>query len=217
MLIDLHTHTYPRSDDSFMTADELVEAAKSLGLDGVCLTEHDRFWLMDDIRALSRKHNFLVIPGCEINTDDGHVVVFGLRRYVFGLHKPPFLRQLLDQRGGVMIAAHPYRHRFLQEPAKNLDARQEMLQHAAADGFFRLCDAIEGINGRATAPQTQFSVDLKHHLGMGMTGGSDAHRVSQLGKAATEFETPITGLADLVRELKSGRFRAVDLRNGSQQ
>ncbi|HIN06137.1 MAG TPA: PHP domain-containing protein, partial [Dehalococcoidia bacterium] len=40
LLIDLHLHTYPKSDDSFMTPDDLIEAAKSQGLDGICLTEH---------------------------------------------------------------------------------------------------------------------------------------------------------------------------------
>ena len=48
-----------------------------------------------------------------------------------------------------------------------------------------------------------------------MTAGSDAHKVEQIGAAATEFDNPIAGLNDLIRELKGGRFRPVDLRNGS--
>lgn len=215
MLIDLHTHSYPRSDDSFMGADELIDAAKTTGLDGICLTEHDHFWSMAEIRELSQRHSFLVLPGCEINTDDGHMVVFGLHRYVFGLHKPAFVRQLVERLGGVIIAAHPYRHRFLEEPGRKPEVRSEMLERAAGDGFFHLCDAIEGINGRANPLENQFSNDLGSRLDMRTTAGSDAHRVSQVGKAATEFQAAITGLADLVRELKSGRFRAVDLRNGN--
>lgn len=214
MLIDLHTHSYPGSDDSFTGADELIDAAKTLGLDGVCLTEHDHFWSMDEARKLSRKHNFLVLPGCEINTDDGHILVFGLERYIFGLHKPAFVHHLVEQRGGVIIAAHPYRRRFLEEPARNPEARSGMLQRATADGFFHLCDAIEGINGRGNLWENQFSNDLGQRLGMRMTGGSDAHRINQLGTAATQFQTKITDLADLLRELRAGRFQAIDLRNG---
>ena len=86
MLIDLHTHTYPKSDDSFVGIDELIERAKALKLDGICLTEHDSFWSTDEVRELSRRHEFLVLPGCEINTDTGHAIVFGLDQYVFGLH-----------------------------------------------------------------------------------------------------------------------------------
>ena len=81
LYIDLHTHTYPNSDDSFLSPDELVEAAKGLGLDGVCITEHYYFWDPWDILALSKKHDFLALPGCEVNTDEGHVLVFGMEMY----------------------------------------------------------------------------------------------------------------------------------------
>ena len=214
MLIDLHTHSYPKSDDCFMGVDELIEGARSKGLDGICLTDHDIFWSPDEVRALTRRHNFLVLPGCEINTDTGHVIVFGLHRYIFGLHKPDFLHGMVLQDGGVLIAAHPYRRRFLEEPARQPSARAEMLDRASGDGFFGICDAIEGINGRANEVQTDFSLDLGSRLAMKMTGGSDAHRVEQLGTAATLFQREITGLVDLIEELKGGRFQAVDLRNG---
>ncbi|MCI0788248.1 MAG: PHP domain-containing protein, partial [Chloroflexi bacterium] len=148
MLIDLHTHSYPHSDDSFMSVDELIEGSKSLGLDGICLTDHDAFWTDEQIRDLSSKHEFLVIPGCEINTEAGHVLVFGLSQYEFGMHKPEFLRASVDQVDGVMIAAHPYRRRFLEEPAERPGVREEMLERASGDGFFRMCRGIEALNGR---------------------------------------------------------------------
>ena len=37
MLIDLHTHTKPRSWDSFITPDEMVDLAKQSGLDAVAI------------------------------------------------------------------------------------------------------------------------------------------------------------------------------------
>ena len=208
MLIDLHTHSYPKSDDSFVEIDELIDNAKILGLDGICLTEHDAFWAAEDVRELSRRHKFLVLPGCEINTDTGHVIVFGLEQYIFGLHKLDFLLQSVRQRSGAIIAAHPYRRRFLEDPGRQTQARQDMLERACGDEFFQHCDAIEGINGRGTEVQNLFSQDLGDRLGANMTGGSDAHRLEQLGTAATRFERPITGLEELIRELKAGRFRA---------
>lgn len=214
MLIDLHTHSYPKSDDSFMGVDDLVVAAKAAGIDGICLTEHDTFWSAEETGALSRRHDFLVLPGCEINTDTGHVLVFGLEEYLFGLHKPDYLRQAAAREGAVIVAAHPYRRRFLAEPGRAPEARTEMLERASADGFFRICDAIESINGRGTDMDNRFSRDLAELLGTKMTGGSDAHRPEQLGTAATRFQRPIGGLDDLIRELRAGRFRPVDLRNG---
>jgi predicted metal-dependent phosphoesterase TrpH len=214
MLIDLHTHSYPSSDDSFMSADELIEEARRLGLDGVCLTDHDAFWSGEETRALSRRHDFLVLPGVELNTDSGHVLVFGLDRYLFGMHKPAFLRQLVDQKGGVMIAAHPYRRRFLEEPGRKAESRGEMLDRAGGDEFFGYCDAIEGINGRGSDQENWFSLELRDRLAMRSTGGSDAHRIGQIGTAATRFQARITGLPDLIEEIRLGRFCPVDLKNG---
>ena len=212
MLIDLHTHSYPHSDDSFMSVDELIEGSKSLGLDGICLTDHDAFWTDEQIRDLSSKHEFLVIPGCEINTEAGHVLVFGLSQYEFGMHKPEFLRASVDKVDGVMIAAHPYRRRFLEEPAERPGVREEMLERASGDGFFRMCRGIEALNGRGLAVQNQFSLELGGRLSTNMTAGSDAHKVEQIGTGATEFQRPVSCLEDLIRELREGRYQPVDLR-----
>ncbi len=207
MLIDLHTHSYPKSDDSFAGVDDLIDRAKALGLDGICLTDHDEFWTQDAVRTLSRRHDFLVLPGSEVNTDAGHILVFGLDRYVFGLHKPHFLRRAVDRCQGVMVAAHPYRRRFLAAPGREPRARAEMLERAVADAFFPLCDAIEGVNGRGLPSENDFSRELGAALNLKCTGGSDAHRLEQLGTVATRFERPIRGLADLIREIKAGRFQ----------
>ncbi len=214
MLIDLHVHTYPKSDDAFMGIEELIEAAKAAGLDGICLTEHDAFWPPAEAEALSQKHGFLVLPGAEINTDTGHVLVFGLDRYIFGLHKPDFLRDAVAERGAVSIAAHPYRRRFLEEPARQPAARAKMLERAKSDKSFEFCHAIEGLNGRGSLMENEFSLDLSELWGANITAGSDAHRTEQVGTAATRFQQAIGGLEDLVRELREGRFEAVDLRGG---
>ena len=213
MLIDLHCHTYPKSDDCFMSVDELIEGAKASGLDGVCLTEHDAFWDADEAQELSRRHDFLVIPGCEINTDTGHALVFGLDHYEFGLHRPEYLRERVERAGGVIVAAHPYRRRFLADPAKRPGARDEMLERATGDDFFQMCQAIEGLNGRGSDVQNLFSQDLGARLDCVLTAGSDAHRVEQLGTAATEFSGDVESLEDLIFQLREGCCRPVDLRN----
>ena len=214
LLIDLHTHTYPRSDDSFMTPDELVEAAKGAGLDGVCVTEHDHFWDPLDIVELCKRHNFLVLPGCEINTDGGHLLVYGLNQYVFGMHKPETLRRHVDQAGGVIIAAHPYRRRYLRERGDVPDYTSSMVEKARSDRFFSYCDSIEAFNGRGGQGANAFSADLARCLGLGMVGASDSHRVTQLGSVATEFSSEITCLDDLIVELRAGRCQPVLLDAG---
>ena len=192
-----------------MSVDELIEAAKARGLDGVCLTEHDAFWSAEEIRTLSRRHDFLVLGGTEINTDGGHVLVFGLDQYEFGMHKPATLRARVDQVNGVIIGAHPYRRRFLPEAAP--EARKGMLDRAADDQFFFVCDAVEGVNGRGKPAENLFSQDLASRLSLHVSGGSDAHQLEQVGSAATKFQSKIGKLEDLILELRMGRFEAVVL------
>ena len=212
LLIDLHTHSYPMSDDSFMSVDELIEGARAARLHGVCLTEHDAFWSDEQTRELSRRHDFLVLPGSEINTDAGHVLAFGLRRYEFGMHKPDFLRACADRDGGALIAAHPYRRRFLEEPGRDPAARAGMLERAVGDPFFGLCEAVEALNGRGSMEQNRYSADLADSLSLPFVAGSDAHRTGQIGAAATEFHGKVECLDDLLRLLKSGHCRPIDLR-----
>ncbi len=212
MLIDLHTHSYPKSDDSFVSVDDLIDRAKSLGLDGICLTDHDEFWAPEVVRDLSGKHNFLVLSGSEINTDAGHMLVFGLQKYVFGLHKPAFLRQMVTKHDGIMIAAHPYRRRYLADPGKDPDARAEMLERALADDVFQMCDAIEGWNGRGKTDENSFSQDVGKAFMLKATGGSDSHRLEQMGTVATRFERRIQDLEGFIAEIKAGRFCVESLR-----
>jgi predicted metal-dependent phosphoesterase TrpH len=211
MLIDLHAHTRPISWDSDLTPDKLVELAKAAGLDGVCLTEHDAFWDPADAAALSRKCDLLVLPAIELNTEIGHVLTYGLDRFEWGMHRIDKLAEMVEAAGGVMIAAHPYR-RYMPWYYLEEDELDAALQRAARNPAFKRCAALEAVHGRASPEQNDFSRRLCELLGMPGTGGSDAHQPAQVGRCATRFERPVRDLASLVRELKAGRFQAVQLR-----
>ena len=209
MLIDLHTHTKPLSWDSFLHPDELVERSRNAGLDGICLSEHDYFWKPEDVADLAKRHNYLVLPAIEINTDDGHILVYGLSKYVYGMHRSHELAHHIEEANGAMVAAHPYRRQmpwYLEDPTDY----QEALERAARNPAYKFCAALEAINGRGTQKENQFSQRLCDLMGMPATAGSDAHARIDIGRCATEFERDIRNVEDLIAELKAGRFRPVD-------
>ncbi len=212
MIIDLHTHTQPNSDDSHVGPDQLIERAKQLGLDGVCITDHDRFWRHEEIATLAKAHNFLVLPGCEVTTEEGHLLVFGLRQYVFGMHRAAFVRRLVDQAGGAMLLAHPYRRTYYREREREGHvAYRAMVERACTNRVFSLVEGIEVLNGRGSDPENAFALDIAERLNLKGVGTSDSHRMQDLGTFATEFQRPVRCLEDLVAELKAGRFRPVAL------
>ncbi len=209
MIIDLHTHTQAGSDDSFLDIPEMVERARRCGIDAICLTDHDWFWRKETIDRYRRELGFPILRGCEMNTEDGHFLVFGLERFVFGMHRTAFLKQAVEEAGGAIIMAHPFRRNIFY--GESVEAAVERYcQHPV----FRIIDTVETLNGRASPPQTRFSCLLAEKLGLRGTGGSDAHQISDIGTTATRFEREITSEAELTRELRAGRFQAVDLRAG---
>jgi predicted metal-dependent phosphoesterase TrpH len=210
MLIDLHTHTLPLSDDSELTPDELIEHAKSAGLDAICLTEHDAFWNDDDIAALCRKHDFLVLPGVEINTEEEHLLVFGLKKWILGMTRAAFVMDLVERAGGVVIVAHPFRRRILKSEDPENRRYYRELNRSCENPFYGTVDAVEVSNARGSERQNAFSRELAQRLKLREVAGSDAHKTKDIGRVATFFEREVSTIEELIAELKAGRFRAAD-------
>ncbi len=210
MLIDLHSHTWPLSDDSLLDPGDLIERTKAAGLDGICLTEHDYFWDHDKVRELAQRHQFLVIPGCEINTEEGHLLVFGLRTYSYGMHRARELARLVEAEGGAMVAAHPYRRQMPWKPDDPEDYHRA-LEKAKTNSAYQYCQGLEIENGRGSERENAFARRLATELRMAGTAGTDSHARKDIARCATYFEGDITSVDDLIRELKSGRFYPVAL------
>jgi len=210
MLIDLHTHTQPLSHDSLLTPDDLIEAAKAAGLDAVCLTEHDFVWDPEAARDLARRHSFRIIPAIEVNTEDGHFLAFGIDRYVYGMHRVAELGRLVDEAGGALVAAHPYR-RQLPFHLRHDGDWSEALERALANLAYRHVCAMEALNGRGSERENAFATELCERLGLPAVAASDAHQRDDVGRCATHFERAVTDVTDLIRELRAGRFQPVPL------
>lgn len=209
MIIDIHTHTYPTSIDSLLSPEELIKESKRLGLDGICLTDHDGFWNPDEVLALGREHDYLVLPGCEVTTEEGHLLVYGLSKYIFGMHRASVVKQMVDEVGGVIVVAHPYRRVYRENADKDDASYDEMLDRAARNEVFGKVNAVEVLNSRGSDQENAFSLDVARRFGLKGTGASDAHKLADIGTFATDFERPISCLEEFIEEIKAGRFSPV--------
>ena len=152
MIIDLHVHTVHGSGDSNLSPEQLVEEAARIGLDGACLTEHNRTWDARDLQEFVRDHNHvLLMRAMEVETNMGHITVFGLDGYVPGIWNLEELRRVADKEGAFIVTAHPFRGLF-NPSLTNLLFKEDAhppatVEEAARHPVFGLVDAIEVANG----------------------------------------------------------------------
>lgn len=222
MIIDLHFHTCvpgylrPRELLDFDRRNGLVRQARLRGLHGICLTEHDKVWEKEALRALAEEHGFLVFRGVEVSTnyaEFGHVLVYGLDRYISGIWDVEKLAQVVEGEGGVMFVAHPFREVYSWGNEALLPTLT--LPEACQMPIFQVVHGMEVFNGATRHQANEFALEVCRTLDLKGTGGSDAHSPVGVGSCATIFQNPIRCEEDLVRELRAGRFRAAVRRDGA--
>jgi hypothetical protein len=211
VILDLHIHTSWNSADSNLHPVQLIQEAKRLGLQGVVVTEHDKGWDRFLARDLAAEHNFLFLRGMEVSTDLGHILVYGLDEYVSGIRQAEKLRRVVDDAGGAMVVAHPFRRAFTAEFRHGKEPTPVTLEAAIRSAIFDLVDGVEVCNGGSADRENRFAMEACAALKLAPTGGSDAHSDLGIGCYATQFDDPIRTEADVIAALKHGRCRAVVL------
>ena len=72
---------------------DLIQQAKRIQLDAICLTDHNHVWDLKAIEDLKQKHGFHIFGANEITTDQGDMLVFGMHTHVKGIIKLTELRK----------------------------------------------------------------------------------------------------------------------------
>lgn len=225
MYIDLHVHTVRGSGDSSLSPQELLDEATRIGLNGVCLTEHNKTWEHSDLSWFSeRNSSLLIVRAMEVETDMGHVTVFGLDGYVPGIWRAHELRKVADNQDAFLVSAHPFRGLFTPQVKtnnllfKDWSSLPKTPQEAAEHPIFSLVDAIEVLNGGNTDRENSFAAAVSRYLGKPAVGGSDAHSHNGLGACVTTFPDLINSEKEFLELLKAGNFYpAQGLRQGNPQ
>jgi len=211
--VDLHTHSFPASQCSTADVHDLIREAQRIGLDAICLTDHNHVWQSDDIEDLRQKHGFHVFRGNEITTDQGDMLVFGMHRDVNGIINQVELKQMVDDAGGFMIAAHPFRG-FLVFNTSQIGMTVEKAMQRPA---FQQVHALETLNGKVTKQENKFAAKVAAGMKLPATGGSDAHAVSDVGKYVTCFHQSIETEPALVAALQKRDFKPFQYRQRMTQ
>ena len=213
MLVDMHCHTGWGSGDSHTDPNLLVQQARAYGVDALCITEHNQVWNHNKLERLAERNEFILFPGVEIDTDYGHVLVYGLDTPKRWTEFPTVfdLRRMVDKVDGAMILAHPFRKRV---PAEDEDFDQGdarvLLERELRQDCLSLFDAIEVYNGLAGGRERLVAGKLAEALERPTSGGSDTHRHPEVAATFTVFDDDLRCVRDLITAIQAGRMRGGD-------
>lgn len=196
MIIDTHVHESKYSKDSHISLEEILHCAKKIGLDGICITDHDTNELRKDRGVSFKQDGVLVIVGAEVLTFQGDILVFGLEKLPKEMINAAELLEMVKEAKGVAISAHPFRNnnRGLGEHIRDVS---------------ELNVGVEVLNGSTTSFGNLYAYALAMELNLGCFGASDAHVIENLGKFATRFENTIRDEQDFIEAVKGRNFRPV--------
>jgi predicted metal-dependent phosphoesterase TrpH len=210
MILDLHTHSEASEDSRAPVETYLKWLARKrdlLPIDGIVLTEH-RQWNLDvDYRHLEDRYGILIMRGAEVETDYGHVLLYGVnedmtRRFDFAdVHLPAQdVITEVGRMGGIAVPCHPGR------PTIGLCEHYE--SKPPLEGVI----AVEALNGGSRKGENERVQELIDRHGYFGFGGSDSHLVSLIGICATELDDDVSSIEELVETLRGGGYRPVDFR-----
>lgn len=195
MIIDTHMHENKYSFDSLISFDDIILRAKEVGLNGICITNHDNADLINETGSHFYKDGILVLVGAEVLTTQGDIVVFGVEdiprdKFVPNKISPRELLTLVKEHNGAAIAAHPYRtnNRGLGDNIRSV-----------AD----ILDGVEAFNGSTPPHHNLTAYSIATELDLGIFGASDCHVKDKVGSYATEFNGNIRDMKDFIDAIKS--------------
>jgi predicted metal-dependent phosphoesterase TrpH len=169
-----------------ITPPELVFYARKRGLDGVAITDHDR---LNGALKIVAETDFLIIPGIEISSLDGHIVGLNVSEPVPRELSAHETVDRIHDAGGIAVACYP------------IGLFKGSLGKRTNSSF----DAVDVINS-STIPfsyATKQSMKIASRLGKPCLAGSDAHYGPEIGCAYTAVNAE-PNVNDVVKAISKG-------------
>ena len=195
--VDMHVHSL--YSDTFTTIERILKKCKENKL-GVAITDHNN--IKGLIKALKfrevKNKDILVIPGIEISSREGpHILLyfysvndisdFYVKHIHKNVNKDPYtsinltVAEIIDRASKyscIKSVAHPFNISYLNfyNPLK---------KGKMPEWVIKKIDAIEVISSLCLRKMNEKSIDFSNEYHKGITAGSDAHSLKDMGRAVS--------------------------------
>jgi len=188
---DLHIHTIYSADSMVQPKTMLDMLAAHSFIKVAAVTDHDSVRGCKAIVEMARAYpDVLIIPGVEISTEQGDVVVLGTYELPPKPWTPEVVADFARSVGGASIVAHPFRTYGMGERARNYKV-----------------DAVEILNGGSSQAANKEAKEFAKSLGLPGTAGSDAHQVSELFSVYNKIDATLD-VDSILKAIKRGAVSA---------
>jgi predicted metal-dependent phosphoesterase TrpH len=195
--LDIHIHS-KFSIDGSMEPEEILEAAKKAGMDGIAVTDHNTIKGGKETEKAADK-NFIVIVGSEVETKSGEIIGLNLKKEIEAGLSPDETCKLIKKQGALVMIPHPY-DRFRKGLGKEMEKIVDYI------------DAIEVSNSRTMMSVfDRKAVEFAEKHDLSMIASSDSHFADEIGSSFTivssgrNKEEVLKAIKDGKTELHSGK------------
>lgn len=198
--LDLHIHSQ-YSEDGTGTHLEISKILKKKGLNGMAITDHNT--VEGGLSALEvASKDFVVIPGIEISTRDGHIIALNVKEIIpRSLSVEETIEKIIEI-GGLPIVPHLYR-------------TLSGIKEKKLKKIIKKVPAIEVFNSCSVLKTNLKTMKIAKKYNLGGIGGSDSHIPSYAGEGYTLVDTnnlDIDSIISLIEKKKTwGDGKTLDL------
>ncbi|WP_406661051.1 PHP domain-containing protein [Methanolobus sp. ZRKC3] len=194
MRFDFHVHSY-FSKDSNADLDDILQYASRNGLDGFAICDHDS--MEGGIECVKRAKEIgseqIVIPGLEVTSSKGHILVLGVKELIAPGLSPEETIKKAHEQGAVVIIPHPFK----------------LTSHGIGYVEGLDADAVEVLNSRClTDGPNNKARKAAESLGFPQVGGSDAHEAQMVGRCYADIGVSERNVGAVLGAIREGKTRA---------
>ena len=185
--LDLHLHSQ-YSEDGSGTPKEIIRILQRKGLNGSAFTDHNT--VKGGLKAVKdAPKGFIVIPGIEISSKDGHIIGLNVKEVVpKKLSAVETIEKIIEQ-GGTPIIPHVYRNMS--------GIKKENLKK-----IHNNLSAIEVFNSCSTLNTNLRMGKLAKQFNLGGTGGSDSHLPEYVGEGYTVVNSTDFSIDSIITQIE---------------